>query len=231
MGLQISASGILNAIQRQRVAANNIANLRTPGFRAGRADSTETAGGGVRLGGVTQNNAPGAIEFTGRATDFAVADGFFRVELEDGSFAFTRDGSFGLNANGEVVAANGARLSPPIQVPANASSVTVSRTGAVFATVPGALQPQQAGQIAVFDFANAGGLEALGENLFRAAAASGPAQPAATAALEQGHLNGSNVNLAAEQANLLLDTRAAQANLGAFRVQEETLGDLLDILR
>lgn len=232
MGLQISASGILNALTRQRITANNVANLGTSGFRAARANSVETAGGGVRVGDISHDNTTGAVQFTGRPTDFAVADGFFRVELADGTTAFTRDGRFGINADGEVVTADGARLSPAIQVPPNATSVTVTRTGTVFATTPDDVTPQRVGQIEVFSFANPDGLEAAGGNLFRATAASGAATPAVqNVAIEQGALNASNVSLATEQTNLLIDTRAAQANINAFRAQADVLGELLNIVR
>ena len=232
MGLQISASGILNAITRQRVTANNIANLGTPGFRAARANSVETAGGGVRVGDISRDDATGVVQFTGRPTDFAVADGFFQVELADGTTAFTRDGSFGLNADGEVVTADGAQLSPTIQVPPNATSVTVTRTGTVFATAPDDVTPQRVGQIEVFSFSNADGLEAVGSNLFRATGASGAAVPVGqNVAIEQGALNGSNVIMVTEQTNLLIDTRAAQANINAFRAQADVLGELLNIVR
>ena len=114
MGLHISASGILNALRRQDITANNVANARSTGFRASRADSSEAPGGGVRLGGVTRGLSPGALESTGRPLDVATTEEYFRVETPDGRTAFTRDGSFGLNADGEVVTSDGARLSPPV---------------------------------------------------------------------------------------------------------------------
>jgi flagellar basal-body rod protein FlgG len=232
MGLQISASGILTALTRQRVTANNVANLNTSGFRAARANIVETASGGVAVGDITRDNATGGVQFTGRPTDFAVAEGFFQVEGEDGSTAFTRDGRFGLNADGEIVTADGARLSPAIQVPPNATSVSVTRTGTVFATTPENVTPQRVGQIQVFSFTNPDGLEAVGGNLFRATAASGVQTRAVeNVAVEQGALNASNVNLATEQVNLLIDTRTAQANINAFRAQADVLGELINIVR
>lgn len=232
MGLQISASGILNALSRQRVTANNVANLNTTGFRAARANSVATAGGGVRVGDISHDMSSGGVHVTGRPMDFATADGFFQVERDDGSAAFTRDGRFGINADGEVVTSDGARLSPTIQVPPNATSVTVTRTGSVFATTPDSVTPERVGQIEVFSFSNPDGLEAVGGNLFRATGASGVATAALqNVVVEQGALNASNVNFATEQTNLLIDTRAAQANLNAFRVQADVLGELLNIVR
>lgn len=232
-GLFISASGVLNAIQRMDITANNIANLRTTGFRASRPISSPAPGGGVSLGEVSHTGGPGPLESTGRPLDLvAGGDAFFRVLLADGSFAFTRDGHFGLDAEGRVVASGGGRLDPPIQAPPNASSITVSSDGSVFATVPGEDGPQALGQLQVFVFPNMEGIEAIGGNLFRASAASGVAQPRAGGGgtpIVSGFIEGSNVNLATEQINLLLNRHAFQANLNAFRAQAEVLGELLSL--
>jgi flagellar basal-body rod protein FlgG len=230
MGLQINASGILAALLRQRVTANNIANVNTPGYRAARADLTSGPDGGVRLGSVTRSEALGPLQYTGRPTDLAAADAFFQVERPDGGTAYTRAGRFGLNADGEVVTASGERLSPPVQVPENATGVTVNRQGQVFATVPGSLEPRQVGQVEVFTFSNPGGLEAEGNGLFTATTASGPARPAAESVeVLGGVLEGSNVDLATEQVNTLLNVRTFEANVNAFKVQDDILGTLLDL--
>lgn len=231
-GLFISASGIINAVRRNDITANNVANLRTTGFRAARAHSVEQQHGGVQIGSVSHDNTPGAFEATGSPLDLAAQTGFFRVEQPDGSIAFTRDGHFGLNANGEVVTANGARLVPPIAAPPNASSVTVTTDGAVFASVPPSLAPQQIGQIEVVQFANPDGLEGIGGNLFRQTSASGlPVPVTQPAPIQPGALSGSNVDLATEQVNMILDRHALQANVNAFRVQDDVLGELLNITR
>ena len=227
-GLFISASGVLNAIQRMDITANNIANLRTPGFRASRPISSPAPGGGVSLGEVSRAGGPGPLESTGQPLDLAAGgDAFFRVRLADGSFAFTRNGHFGLNAQGQVVASGGGRLDPPIQTPPGASSISVTPDGTVFATVPGEDGPQALGQLQVFVFPNMEGLEAIGGNLFRASAASGAAQlGGARTPIVSGFVEGSNVDLATEQINLLLNRHAFQANLNAFRAQAEVLGEL-----
>ncbi len=229
-GLYISAAGIANALRRSAITAANLANLRTPGYRAARAHSTETAGGGVTVSEVSRDNAQGPIEFTGRPTDVATSAGFFRVTLSDGSTGYTRDGHFGLNANGEVVTAAGARLDPPIQVPPGSTRVTVSRDGTVTALVPGEDGPQVVGRIEVFQFPNPDGLESAGGNVYRQTAASGEAIPVTdSVAYYPGALQGSNVSVVREQANAILDTRAAQANINAFRAQADVLGELLDM--
>ncbi|MBI2425728.1 MAG: flagellar hook-basal body protein [Candidatus Hydrogenedentes bacterium] len=228
-GLFISASGILNAFQRQRVTANNIANLNTPGFQASRLLSTPTPGGGVQVGAITRDQSQGALQTTGNPLDLATAQGYFRVEGPGGAQAYTRDGRFGLNANGEVVTADGSRLIPPVQVPAGATSVAVTQDGRVFATVAGQDAPVPAGQFEVFTFTNPQGLQAIGGGQYTATDASGAAIPAASLSLYAGVLQGSNAGLATEQVGLLLDTRYAQANVNAFRAQDELLGELLDL--
>ncbi len=228
-GLFISASGILDALRRSDVGANNTANLLTPGFRAGRSHSLESAAGGVTSGGVSHDQARGPLQVTGRPLDVA-GGGFFRVRLPDGSIAFTRDGHFGLNADGDIITSGGARLDPPIQVPANASNVSVSADGTVFATVPGELEPQSFGAIEVFQFPNPDGLESIGQNLFRQTPATGEPMGASTATgLMPGMLEGSNADLGAEQVNTLLNRRAFEANLSAFRAQSEVPGELLNL--
>ena len=231
-GLFISASGILNAVRRNDIAANNIANLNTPGFRAARGNSVDRISGGVDLGSITHDNSAGPFQVTGRPLDVASDAGFFQVQLADGSTAFTRDGHFGLNADGEVVTSNGARLQPPITAPLNATSVTVTVDGAVFASVPPNLAPQQIGRIAVVGFTNPDGLEGIGNNLYRQTPASGaPVPPPQTATLLPGALQGSNVDLATEQVNMILNRHAFQANINAFRAQSDLLGELLDLSR
>jgi flagellar basal-body rod protein FlgG len=229
MGLQISASGILNANIRQQAVANNIANVSTPGFQSQQVRSSDVRGGGVQIGSVSRDTSPGSVQQTGRALDVAAPEAFFQVRNADGSVGFTRDGSFSLNGQGQVVNASGAQLEPPIRVPANATGVTVTRTGEVFATTPNSLAPQNAGQIEVFTFANPQGLEAQGGGLFQATAASGPAQRANGAQVISGALEGSNVNLAQEQVNSLQNVNGFKANANAFRAQSDLLGELLNL--
>lgn len=212
MGLHISATGIANALRRQRITANNVANISTTGYRA-----AETGG-------------QGPLVPTGRPLDVASGAGFFQVELADGTTAYTRDGSFGLNAEGEVVTADGARLVPPIQAPPNATSVTVGRDGQVYATTPGDLDPRAIGRIEVFTFPNAQGLQSAGGNLFTATPASGAALPV-EAPVQSGMLEGSNVDLAREQVNTALNINQVRANANAFRAQADMLGELLDLTR
>jgi flagellar basal-body rod protein FlgG len=230
MGLHISASGILTALLRNDVTANNVANARTPGFKSSRVNDVDTISGGVRTGGINKDMSAGSFQITDRATDVASTEGFFRVLRPDGTQAYTRDGAFGLNAEGELVTSHGSRLDPPVQVPTNATSVTVASDGTVFVTTPGNFEPQRVGQIQVFQFANPGGLESLGSNLLLPTAASGEPQ-AVTAQVESGLLEQSNVNLAEQFTDSMLNRAALRANVNGFRTQNETQGELLNIKR
>lgn len=231
MGLYISAAGILNAQQRINVTAHNVANLSTSGYRAQRALSSETRGGGVRVTSVDRDDSPGPLQFTGQPLDVAASNGFFRVRRPDGTLAYTRDGHFGLNAQGQVVTSDGALLEPAIQVPAGATGVSVSGDGAVYANLPGAGGPQQVGRIEVYGFTNPDGLHAIGGNLFQETAASGqPVSATGQASFEAGMVQGSNVNLVSEHVSRAVDRNAFEANIGAFRAQGEMLGELLDLI-
>lgn len=230
MGLQISAAGILTAIRRNDITANNIANSRTAGYQARRAESVPTAGGGVRLGSVSIDSSPGSLSATGQPLDLSVNNAFFRVRTADGTVGYTRSGAFGLDASGNIATADGARIDPPVTVPPNATSVTVGRDGSVYATLPGAFEPQLVGSIEVYTFSNPDGLSAAGGNILTATPASG--QPVAVSeekSFLSGILQQSNVNLATEFTNATLDTIAARANANAFRTQSEVIGELLDI--
>ncbi len=229
-GLFISAAGILNAQLRQNVTANNIANSQTTGYRASRVDSVETQGGGVQAGSITRSDAQGPLAFSNRSLDVASVNAYFRVRLPDGTTGFTRDGSFRLNGEDQVVTAGGATLDPPIAVPDEATSVRVASNGTVYADVPGQA-PEPVGQLQVFGFPNPGGLEAIGGNLYTQTPASGEALPAADNAVVPGALQGSNTDLTTEAVNTTLNKRAFEANVNAFRAQDDILGDLLNLVR
>lgn len=228
-GLFISASGILNALRRNDISANNIANLGTSGFAAVRPISVETRGGGVAVVGTSRNFSPGAFMPTGASLDVAATDGFFRVMLEDGTFAFTRAGHFGVNAEGRLVTTTGALLDPAVQVPPGATNVKVAANGAVFATLPGG-GTEEVGRIEVVQFTNPQGLEAMGSGLFRETTASGPpGQATGFPTVIPGFVQGSNVDVATEQVNQLLNRQAFMSNINALRAQDEMLGDLLNL--
>ncbi|PZR52697.1 MAG: flagellar basal-body rod protein FlgG, partial [Stutzerimonas stutzeri] len=196
--LAIAATG-MNAQQTNlEVIANNIANINTTGFKRARAEfsdllyQTERAAGvpnranqavvpegaiiglGVKTAAIRNLHLQGGLTSTGNSFDLAlIGRGWFQIEAADGSTLYTRAGAFNTNAEGQLVTLDGYTVVPGINVPQDATEITVSKSGQVYATVGG--EQQELGQITLANFVNEAGLEPLGENLFRETAASGPA--------------------------------------------------------
>lgn len=229
-----SVSGLQAAQRRSEVSANNLANVSTPGFKAQRALQSDLRTGGTQVKSIDTLNTPGPILRTGNRLDLAVAgEGYFQVRDGDG-VAYTRDGGFHLDADGQIVDAGGRRLSPEIQVPDNAQAVEVSSNGSVNAVLAdGTREP--IGQIELARFANSGGLFRQGDNLLTPTANSGAAQAGAPGQgglgtlLPQGTLEGSNVSIEAEIINQIVYLRSFQANVRPIQAADEMLGELLDI--
>jgi flagellar basal-body rod protein FlgG len=225
----VSASGIQAGLFRFSTAANDLANALTPGFRAARADQVDRRGGGTAIGSVTRSFSRGPVALA--AGGFALAiqgPGFFRVQTPQGE-AFTRAGTFGVDAAGAIVTPDGGVLAGAGTVPADATSILVAQDGRVLAVFPDG-SVRQVGEIPLASFGNPGGLEELGASLFAAGPASGPPLPGAAGLVVFGALEGSDVSMAAESAELAFARAGVEANLAAQRAQDETLGELLDIL-
>jgi len=155
-------------------------------------------------------------------------EGYFRITLPDGRTAYSRDGSFQTDAQGQIVTKDGYVLDPAITVPQNATAITISGTGVVQATVPGQTAPQDVGQIQLARFINKSGLESLGDNLFIETAASGAAQSANPGAegygtLQQKFLEEANVNAVTEISDLIAAQRAYEMNARVIRSGDELL--------
>ncbi|MCP4128945.1 MAG: flagellar hook-basal body complex protein, partial [Gammaproteobacteria bacterium] len=154
--------------------------------------------------------------------------GFFQILHPDGSVVYTRDGSFGLNSDGQVVNANGYAFEPALTIPANTLSMTIGSDGVVSALVSGSSTPTTIGNIELADFINPTGLEAIGDNLFRESAASGSPQTS-TPGLDglgsviQGSLESSNVNVVEELVNMIETQRAYEMNSKAISTTDEML--------
>lgn len=229
-----SVSGLQAAQRRTEVSANNLANVATPGFKAQRALQSDVRTGGTQIKSIDSLNTQGPILRTGGPMDLAIAgEGYFQVADGNG-VAYTRDGSFHLDADGRIVDSGGRRLSPDIQVPANAQAVEVSSNGAVNAVLAdGTREP--IGQVELARFTNPGGLLRQGDNLLVQSGNSGepqtgiPGQGALGTLLPQGTLEGSNVSIEEEIVNQIVDLRAFQANVRPIQAADEMLGDLLDI--
>ncbi|HYS11891.1 MAG TPA: flagellar basal-body rod protein FlgG [Burkholderiaceae bacterium] len=256
--LWISKTG-LDAQQTQLdVVANNLANVGTTGFKrsrvafedllyqnvrqAGSNSSQQTQlptglqiGTGVRPTATPRMFTQGNLQQTGNQLDLAVnGQGFFQIQLPDGTTAYTRDGTFHTDANGTLVTSNGFALSPAITIPANAQSVSIGQDGTVTITVPGQAAPQNLGQIQLASFVNPGGLESKGQNLFVETAASGTPSTNGPGTnglgmLNQGFLETSNVNVVEELVAMIQTQRAYEINSKAIQTSDQMLARLTQL--
>ena len=253
--LWIAKTGLDAQQTRMAVISNNLANTNTTGFKRDRASfedllyqtvrqpggasSEQTqlpsglqVGTGVRVAATAKQFAQGAMNQTGNALDVAInGRGFFEVLLPDGSTAYSRDGSFQINANGEVVTNSGYPLQPGITIPDGAQSVTIGVDGTVSVTVAGQAAPVQVGSVTLTDFINPAGLQAKGENLYLETAASGPATQGTAGVnglgtLIQGMLESSNVNVVEELVNMIETQRAYEMNAKAISTTDQMLAFL-----
>jgi flagellar basal-body rod protein FlgG len=250
--LWAAKSGLDAQQSRMAVISNNLANVNTAGFKRDRAvfedllyqkvrqpggqvaqdaelPSGLAIGTGVRLAATQKIHSQGGLQITENALDLAIEGrGFFEVQMPDGGIGYTRDGSFQLSADGQMVNANGYALTAGITVPANATSLTIGRDGTVSAQLPGTTAQTQLGTIQLADFVNPSGLEPVGTNLFRESAASGgaiqgvPGQ-AGIGQLLQGSIESSNVNIVEELISMIETQRAYELNSKAISTTDGML--------
>ena len=249
--LYTAASG-MNAQQANiDNVAHNLANVNTTGFKksrvefedlvyqqiktAGTPTSQEAeapigleAGLGTRAVATARNFSTGNLRSTQNPLDLAIEGlGFFQLTLPGGETGFTRAGAFHLNGQGQLVTADGIQVSPAIAIPANATTVSVSKDGIVSASIPGQ-GPQQVGTIELASFQNPAGLEARGGNVFVATTASGEPTNGVPGSdglgtLAQGFVEDSNVSVVEEMVNMILGQRAYEANSRVIRAADEML--------
>ena len=253
--LWIAKTGLDAQQTRMSVISNNLANVNTAGFKRDRASfedllyqtvrqpggstSEQTQlptglqiGTGVRVAATAKNFAQGNLSNTGNALDVAVnGRGFFEVLMPDGTSAYTRDGSFQVNAQGEVVTNSGYPVQPGLQLPQNTQSLTIGADGTVTAQVSGQADPVQVGSLTLVDFVNPAGLQAKGENLFSETGASGPPQQGnpgtgGLGTLVQGSVESSNVNVVEELVSMIETQRAYETNAKAISTVDNMLGYL-----
>ena len=237
---------------RMTVTANNLANVNTTGFKRSRVafedlmyqtvrqtgatgaqdtllPSGVHLGTGSRVVATEKLNTQGSIQITNNSTDVAInGRGFFQVSLPDGTTAYTRDGSFKLNAEGELVTSGGYRVQPAISIPEGAISVTIGTDGAVSVQLQGQAAPNQVGTLQLADFINPAGMQARGENLVLETAASGPPQAGTPGvnglgSLQQGALEASNVNVVEELVSMIETQRAYEMNSKAISTTDKML--------
>ena len=246
----------LDAQQTQLdVIANNLANVSTNGFKRGRAvfedllyqtmrqPGSQTSqqnrvptglqlGSGSRVVANARIYTQGNLQKTDGSLDIGInGNGFFQVQLPDGTTAYTRDGSFQRDSQGQVVTTEGYPVLPNITLPADAMSISISNDGFVSVTQPGATAPTELGQILIANFINPSGLQSIGKNLFQETAASGtpvPNAPGSNGAgvLNQGYVETSNVNVAEELVTMIQTQRAYELNSKAISTSDQMLAKL-----
>ena len=243
----------LDAQQTQMtVTANNLANVSTTGFKKSRAvfddllyqnlsqvgantsQSTQAPTGlnigtGVRVVATEKNYTQGSVNTTGNSLDLAIQGrGFFQVLQPNGTVGYTRDGSFQVNAQGQLVNATGYQVQPAITIPQGAQSVTIAPNGVVTVLLPGQTAPTQVGSLQLADFINPAGLQDAGGNLAVESASSGTpttGSPGLTGlgTIIQGSVESSNVNVVEEMVNMIETQRAYEMNSKAVETTDQML--------
>ena len=256
--LWIAKTGLDAQQTNMDVIANNLANVSTNGFKRQRAvfedllyqtvrqpgaQSSEQTnlpsglqiGTGVRPVSTERLFSQGNLSQTSNSKDIAIkGEGFFQVQLPDGTTAYTRDGSFQVDQNGQLVTSSGYQVIPAITIPTNALSMTVGRDGIVSVTQQGQTAAQQVGQLTLSTFINNSGLESMGENLYQETQSSGApteSTPGLNGAglLYQGYVETSNVNVAEELVNMIQTQRAYEINSKAISTSDQMLAKLTQL--
>lgn len=256
--LWTAKTGLESQQVQMDVIANNLANVSTNGFKRSRAvfedllyqnlrqpgaqstvqdnlPSGMQIGSGVRPVATERLHTQGGLENTENSRDLAInGKGFFQVLRPDGTTAFTRDGSFQVNQNGQMVTASGYPVEPAIFIPENALSVSISQDGIVSVTQPGTTESNEVGQMLLSTFTNPAGLESIGENLYLETDASGPRNdsvPGLNGAgrLYQGYVETSNVNVVEEMVSMIQTQRAYEINSKAVQTSDEMLARLTQL--
>jgi flagellar basal-body rod protein FlgG len=237
---------------RMTVTSNNLANVNTNGYKKGRAvfedllyqnvrqvgasTSQDTQlpsglhlGTGVRVVATEKMYTQGNLTQTGNSLDVAVnGRGFFQILMPDGTMAYTRDGSFQVSAQGELVTSSGFAVQPGISIPDGAQSVTIGADGVISVQLAGQSSPTQIGSLQLVDFINPAGLQPRGENMLLESAASGPAQTGTPGLnglgfIVQGSVESSNVNVVEELVNMIETQRAYEMNSKAISTTDQML--------
>jgi flagellar basal-body rod protein FlgG len=259
--LHTAATGMMAQELNVQVISNNIANMRTTGYKRQRAEfqdllyehvrriGTQTStqgnilpvgidlGGGVKTVGTPRLMTAGTLSPTGADLDVAIrGEGFFKVAMPDGTFTYTRDGSFSMDAQGRVVTAAGNVVQPGITIPTNAQAITIAPNGQVSATVPGSTTPSVLGQLVLTRFVNKAGLQATGDNLFVETPASGTPQDGVPNTdgmgdLQQGNLEQANVEAVTEISDLIAAQRAYEMNGKVITAADQMLQSTSQLMR
>lgn len=252
LALWAAKTGLDAQNTQMAVISNNLANSNTTGYKADRAtfqdlmyqnvqqvgaQSTQNTqystglslGTGVRIAATEKNYLQGSVLQTGGNLDLSISGpGFFQITMPDGTLSYTRDGSFSLDSQGNIVTASGYPLSPAITIPISAQSVTIGSDGTVSVTTAGSAKATTLGQIQLANFINVEGLQPNGNNLLTESAASGAPQVGTPntnglGSLTQGSLETSNVNTVTELVNMITCQRAYEMNSKAITTTDQML--------
>ena len=247
-----AATGMIAQQTQVDVTSHNIANVNTMGYKKNRAEfadlmyqvmsyagtptSTTTThptgievGLGVRPQAITKIHSQGYFKETGNNLDMVIAgNGFFQVQMPDGTTAYTRNGAWKLDSDGNIVNDDGLQLVPNITIPADATQISIGIDGTVSVLQPGAAEMQQIGQIEIVNFINPAGLHSSGDNLFLETGASGApiigiAGQDGLGQIKQGFVEMSNVQLVEEMTELITGQRAYEANSKAITTSDSML--------
>ena len=259
--LHTAATGMMAQELNVQVISNNIANMRTTGYKRQRAEfqdllyehvsrvGSQTSaqgnvlpagielGSGVKAVGTPRLMTQGGLVQSGKDYDIAIrGEGFFKILMPDGRTAYTRDGSFELDAQGRLVTAQGNVVQPGITVPQNATSVVINAQGQVQATLPGSTVANQLGQIELSVFINKAGLQGIGDNLYLETPASGAPQNGTPGNdghgnLQQGSLEQANVEAVSEISDLIAAQRAYEMNAKVISAADQMLSATSNLMR
>jgi flagellar basal-body rod protein FlgG len=259
--LSTAATGMMAMELNVQVIANNLANMTTTGYKRQRAEfqdllydhvsriGTQTStqgnilpvgidlGSGVKSVGTPRLMTQGTLTQTGASLDVAIrGDGFFKIQQPDGTYAYTRDGSFQMDATGRIVTAKGNVVQPTITIPQNSTGLTINAQGQVSVLTQGSTTPQILGQLTLSRFINQAGLLPIGDNMYTETPASGTPQdgnPGVDGAgdLLQASLEQSNVDSVTEITNLIAAQRAYEMNSKVITAADQMLQSTSNLMR
>lgn len=251
--LNIAATGMKAQQLNVDVTSHNLANMTTTGYKRQRAEfqdliyqslrrvgsnSTDIGtivptgiqvGLGVKPGAIYRTHEQGAVQQTENPLDLSLQGrGYFKIELPNGEFAYTRNGAFQISPDGEIVTIDGYLVSPTITIPEDATQISINKSGEVEVTIDGQIASQNLGQLEIATFINEGGLEAIGDNMFLETTASGDpiegiAGEEGFGTILQGFLEASNVDAVTEITNLIVAQRAYEMNSKVISASDQML--------
>ena len=232
-GVNAGLSGLQANANKMGVAASNIANMNTDGYRAQEAVNQSLPDNqGVVTAAIRQVTQPGSPLYTGNPMDVAIqGEGFFQVRTADGKNAFTRQGSFQTDNQGNLTL-NGSVVQPEVKIPSGATNLNINPDGSVMADING--QQIQVGKLYMASFNNPGGLQSIGNGLFTQTAQSGPPTSGfpgsgALGSLVPNSLESSNVDLPSEIVNMMMAKQGYSANAKVIQSANDMAGTLLNI--